>query len=265
MTKEATGNIKHALARLKHLTTARYRNGHGVHSPAVYEFVSNVLFSSDKKDNCKKLEVLVKKLKKDKQVINFTELGGGSHFFKDTSREIKSLIVKSSVKKRYGRLLYRIANYYQPSTILEIGTSIGISTLYMALGAPKSRIQTIEGNSSVIEIAKQNATFLNVDNIIFHHGLFDTILPKITNHTKPPELVFMDGNHTYAATLSYFRQISRSMQKGIIILDDIYWSTGMKEAWQQIVKESVVSIDIFQFGIILIDEMLTPGYYKVRY
>jgi hypothetical protein len=54
-------------------------------------------------------------------------------------------------------------------------------------------------------------------------------------------------------------------KKGILVFDDIYWSAEMKKAWMAIMEDAVITIDLYKLGIVVIDEMLTPGNYRVRY
>jgi predicted O-methyltransferase YrrM len=156
-------------------------------------------------------------------------------------------------------------NYYQPKCIIELGTSVGISSICMALANKKAVVHTIEGNKQVMEIAMEYAQSINIHSINFYHGMFDEVLPKLLLTVQTPEFVFIDGNHTYEATLKYYKYFKKYVQKGILVFDDIYWSAEMKKAWMAIMEDAVITIDLYKLGIVVIDEMLTPGNYRVRY
>jgi predicted O-methyltransferase YrrM len=253
------------LEGFRYFVLAKYRNGHGVHSPVVYDLVRNVIGDKQKYDDYKKIEQYILELKTDTTSLKYAEMGGGSHTFSKGHRKVNELARISGVHKKYGRLLYRMVAYYKPWVVLELGTSIGISTMYMALGNNTSSIHTIEGNKALSDFASECAGNLNLKNIQFYQANFDEVLPSILDGIEMPSLVFIDGNHTYDASMRYFELISEKMKNGIIVFDDIYWSKGMRKAWKEIVREADVTIDLFQFGMVVIGDMLTPGYYRVRF
>lgn len=250
---------------LKYQSASKHWRGHGVHSPCVFEFTRKVLFDRTKYSDYNKMNAVTKALKKTKLEVEVIELGGGSRVFSKESRSVSSMLKLSSVRKKYGRLLYRIAKFYEPSNVVELGTSLGISSLFLAIGNKNGRVFTIEGNKPLIEIAQSNCKKLKVENISFIHGNFDSELPEILDYIGGVELAFIDGNHTYEATLTAYKLIRSHMKKGFLIFDDIYWSVGMQKAWEAIKEREHVCIDLYQFGIVIIGEQLTPGDYQIRY
>lgn len=135
----------------------------------------------------------------------------------------------------------------------------------MASGNSDAELITIEGVEQIVQIAQRNFKNSGQNNIIQLKGTFDEKLPELFQGGYKPEFTFIDGNHTYEATIRYFGWIYNSMEQGIIILDDIYWSCEMRKAWDHILAKSQVSIDIFQFGIIVKKDSLTPGNYMIRF
>jgi len=250
---------------VKYKLCSGYWKGNRIHSPAAFEFVNKVLSDKTNYNEYKLVKGVREKLSRDKSTIVIKELGGGSRKFHKADRKIKSLIQNSSVSVKYGKLLYRAVKYYKPDIVIEIGTSLGISALYMALANEGTLIHTIEGNKALMDTAKNNILAAGCNNVRFHHGLFDDVLPELLSTTKVPALVFVDGNHTYKATMTYYKLIKEKMKEGLIIFDDIYWSSEMKMAWKEIVDSSDISIDLYRVGIILTGNMLTPCNYRVRF
>lgn len=250
---------------LKYLAFARHSGGHGLHSPFMYEFTKKVLFDKKRYSDYEKIKAVAKDLKKTDLKIEVKELGGGSRVFSKESRKVSMVLKSSSVRRKYCQLLYRIARFYQAENIIELGTSVGMSSLFMAIGNRKGQVITLEGNKSLIEIAKSSSVKLNIDNINFIHGNFDTQLPKILTNKSKVDLAFIDGNHTYEATLKYYSIIRNHIGKGFIIFDDIYWSKGMQKAWTAIKAKEHVCIDLYHFGIVIVGEQLTPGHYRIRF
>jgi len=105
-------------------------------------------------------------------MLPIENIGAGSVKQKSKYQKIKEMVGFSSVKPKYGKLLFRIARYYKPSTIIELGTSVGVSTLYLAKGAPQSKIVTLEGNASVCDYARTVFKKYQLSNIKAMNGLF---------------------------------------------------------------------------------------------
>lgn len=243
-----------------------YRKGHGIHSPAVYEFVSKVLFSNYANEDLRKSDLLIKELRNNQELVAFTEYGSGSFRLPEKKRKISDIASKAGVRKKFGHLLYRMVSYYCPEEIIETGTSVGVSTFYIAAGMHReSKLYTIEGNEAVQQIAKSTIEKLGKPQMEFISGLFEKELSALLARLSHLQFAFLDGNHSYQATMLYFNQVDRKMEKGIIVLDDIYLNHGMEKAWKEIQQLSNVTIDLYYMGIVLKGEILTPGHYRIRF
>jgi predicted O-methyltransferase YrrM len=246
---------------------SRHRKGHGIHSPYAYDFVSNVIFDKTKYPEYNLIKHMRNELLTSDISLPAGKYGAGSVLMGNGLRKLKDIVIKSSVLPKFGELLFRIAKYYKPSFIIELGTSIGISTLYLVKGAPGSRIVTIEGNTSVCEFAQSlfNKHQLNTIEII--NELFDDCLSGFDNNYPPPGLVFIDGNHACEPVLRYFNYFSKLIKAGFLIIDDINWSYDMRKAWKIIKMNPVakVTIDLFFMGIVIFQKSITPGHYTIRF
>lgn len=243
---------------------AGHSKGRRIHSPLVYEFVTNALFKKESCQELVKIEKLREKCLRDESKLYFQEMGGSAQL-KNPYRSVDALARETIIKKKYGEVLFNINRHYRPEKVLELGTSIGFSSLYMALGYSSSTIYTLEGNRSVIDVAKTNAKSIGISNIKYYEGNFNKTLDPVLKEMGTIDLAFVDGNHTYSGTLEYFKKIKSRMPQGIIVFDDIYWSKGMKQAWNEIKASSAITIDIYQFGIVFVNYEATPGHYRVRY
>ncbi len=252
---------------LDYLIKSKHRKGQGIHSPFVFEFISEVIFDKKTYPEYQFLDTVRGELNSAGEILPFEIIGAGSDQLKSKYNKVSDLVRISSVKPKYGKLLFRIAHYYNPSTIIELGTSIGLSALCLAKGAPKSDIATIEGNTTVCEYARSLFNKYNTGNIKAINGLFDDYLPYFEKKYPKPDLVFIDGNHTSEATLRYFDFFINKINDGFLIIDDINWSDGMRRAWKEIQHDdrAMVTIDLFFMGIIIKRKSITPGHFKVRY
>ena len=240
---------------LWYLLKASNGKGHGIHSPFVFSFIKNVLTKKTNADWATKIENYRNQLFSNKQSITIVDLGAGAA---QQSHNIKKVaqIAKGALKsKKYSRLLHRMVAYFKPIAVLEMGTSLGITSCYLAQALPSTKLVTMEGAPEVAELA--HATFQNLGytNIQLMVGNFDQNLPLYLNEVDKVGLVFIDGNHSYAPTMDYFNQLlSKSNQDAIFIFDDIHWSSEMEKAWEEIKADARVSltIDLFYIGIVFL-------------
>jgi predicted O-methyltransferase YrrM len=174
----------------------------------------------------------------------------------------------SPVSGKYGKLLSNMAAEFGGNMIIELGTSLGISAMYMAASRPGAIVYTIEGCGEVAAIAKNNFTEANLTNINLLEGSFDDVLPGLLKKENKPGLVFIDGNHRKEPLLKYFNLINEYSDSGtVVIMDDINYSAEMNEAWNEIKQNGKVAvcIDIFQMGILFFREGIARAAYTIRY
>ncbi len=248
---------------LRYLATARGR--HGVHSPFMYAITDRVLHGQEVP--AIPIERIRDSMRSSREVISVTDYGAG-HNGKAYPREVRMIARCSGITRRHGQLLYRLARHLEPESVLELGTSLGFGTMYLAAGAPNASIVTLEGCPATAAIAEANFREAGLTNIELITGPFEDTLDKVLEGDFRPGLVFFDGNHTRDATLRYFRRcISRRGEKAAFVFDDINWSHGMREAWNEVRSEPLVSAtaDLFRLGIAFFDPGLQKEDFVLRY
>ena len=251
---------------IKYFCTAKTK--YNAHSPFLYQFITKVLNKDTQDTNCTKIEQLRSQLYNSNIIIEITDFGAGSHINKSKKRKIKDIAKNSAKNSKFGKLLYRIVQFYKPNNILELGTSLGISTLYLAKARDRSKIYSLEGCPETIKIAKKNFDILKAKNINTILGDFENTLQKNLKHIKNIDLAFIDGNHQQKATIKYFEQcLIYSNNNTILIFDDIHWSKGMENAWNYIKthKKTTLTIDLFYIGIVFIKSELSKENYIIRF
>ncbi|MBL4707840.1 MAG: class I SAM-dependent methyltransferase [Flavobacteriales bacterium] len=226
---------------------------HGIHSPFVYELNETIFKEKVKFYAFEEVESIRAKLLLTTKKLTIHDLGAGSQTNNSNKRAIGD-IAKSALKSpKKAQVLFRLAYHFKPTNILELGTSLGISTAYLAKACPKANIITIEGAPEVANVAAINFEKLKLNNISQVVGNFDSILESELKQLKKVDFVFFDGNHKKAPTLSYFHTCLKYAEKdSIFIFDDIYWSKEMTEAWEEIKShpEVSVTIDCFEMGLV---------------
>ena len=252
---------------LGYLVKARHRKGHGIHSPYVFEMVTKVFFDKTKYADYDLFINIRKKLSDCDTKLQVETLGAKSGFFNTDERMVHDLVRISSVKPKFGKLLYRLVKYYRPSTIVELGTSIGLSTIYLAKGNPEAKVITAEGSSALCEFAKKTFLENKFTNILVKQGMFDDFLDELSEEIFKSVVVFIDGNHQYNSILHYFNFFAERMTEGIIVLDDIHWSRGMNRAWREITRResSQACIDLFGMGIVILRQGITRQNYTIKF
>jgi len=257
-----------ALRYLNYFIFSCHRNGHGIHSPFVFNLVSNIFRNKTRPDIVCSIEKIRNRLLEDPRSIKVTDLGAGSKKMKNSLRKVSDITRYSAIPGKYGILLSNMAEAFGRPFILEFGTSLGISTMYLAASCPEAEVITLEGCSATSEIASDNFREAGLRNIRILNGPFDEILPEIRNEKICPGLVFIDGNHRKKPVITYFNQVAdMSDNNSVVIIDDINSSREMAEAWCEIKnhKNVTVSVDVFRMGIVFFREGLNHFNYVVRY
>ncbi|UCE95032.1 MAG: class I SAM-dependent methyltransferase [Flavobacteriaceae bacterium] len=200
----------------------------------------------------KKARQFRKELIQSKESIVVKDFGAGSKVFKGNQRAVSKIAKNAGISKRRGKLLAKTLHYFKPENVLEIGTSLGIATAYMSLGAPNAHITTLEGCPATAGVAKKQLEKFKMKNIKVIEGEFEATLDLVLKNQQY-DLIFFDGNHQKGPTIDYFEKcMNAAHEESIFIFDDIHWTPEMEEAWEYIINhESVkLSVDTFKWGLV---------------
>jgi predicted O-methyltransferase YrrM len=256
-------NIRLTYKYLAHLLTARNTRGHGVHSPFMFNFIRYVLEEKHAFYIFKHIERVRKAMLVDSRMIDVTDFGTG----KSGERKVADIAEKALKKPELAQLLFRTISHFGCKYILELGTSLGISTMYMASVSSKSQCITIEGCSELANIARQNFDKLGLKQIKLINSNIDEQLGNILTEYGQQDFIFIDANHRFEPLMHYFEIcLNHIGDNSIIVVDDIYWSPEMEAAWKVIKENPRVksTIDIFHMGFVFFNPILTKKHYKVK-
>ena len=251
---------------LKHRFTSKSR--HGTHSPFVYKLTDEVIYDFNAKSDYKSIEAQRKKLFNDDSLIQVTDLGAGSHLNKNRTKKVKQIAKNALKNPRLAQLIYRLAKDNQPKSIIELGTCLGITSAYLSKACPEADVITIEGCPETAKVAYRNFQELGLDNVELRVGNFDTLLPDVIEQESKLDFVYVDGNHRKEATINYFNWCLPKVHEGsLLIFDDIYWSEGMKEAWEEIKRhpEVTVTVDLFWIGLVYFKKGQAKEHFKIKF
>jgi predicted O-methyltransferase YrrM len=240
-----------------------------MHSPFVFQFILHVLNNKSGFIPPQEIETLRHRLKKDRRLLQIEDLGAGSRVSATKERTVQQLATSALKPPKYAHLLFRLVKHYQPETILELGTSLGITTSYLATANPAANVTTIEGSKAVAEIAASNFSTLGLKNIELLNGSFDDILPSVISQQPSIDLAYIDGNHRYQPTINYFHQfLLTTHNDSILVFDDIHWSAEMEQAWEEIKNHPSVkcTVDIFFLGFVFFrSEFKVKQHFSIRF
>lgn len=303
-------NLHAAAAYATHLLKARSTAGHGVHSPFMFRFITEVIGGRNDRAIQREVEGLRREMLADRREVRVRDLGAGSVVMGKGERSVRKIAFAAAVPKRETALLARIAGSLDKirsggaeighqsgvagtghrsggsetglgsevggtghrsgeeseAVTLELGTSLGISTLALALGAPHRRVISVEGCPEVAAIALENLRQHGAHNAEVLCMEFGEALALLRNRGTKVALAFIDGNHRGAALTDYVHMIREMGEEMIIIADDIHMNRDMMHAWRSLQSGNLApaSLETLRMGMLFCLRNLTPGNYRVR-
>jgi predicted O-methyltransferase YrrM len=263
-----TNKLLQLYAGIRYYIFSKHRRGYGIHSPFMYDLIRNVMMKASG-NKCSNL--VSSEFKRFVDSFSYkksnTEFGAGSRQV-NSSQNIIQLAKTSGLKGKYLNLICELVSYYKLNSFLELGTCCGITSATLAKSNPELEITTIEGNEERYHIANQLFEKLEISNVNAICGDFRSELKRFSDDNLKFDLIFIDGDHTYSATVeNYQKAIHLCSDQGIVIIDDIYWSGGMTKAWREIISDerAIVTVDLFRMGIVFLGRKQVKQSFTIRF
>jgi len=154
-------------------------------------------------------------------------------------------------------LLFRLIQCFEAKIIVDLGTSLGLTTAYLAVATKPygGQVLTFEGCPQTAAVARQNFKRLGLENVDIVVGNLDETLGPGIAALDPVDFVFFDANHRYEPTIRYFETcLTNSYNDTVFVFDDIHWSEEMEQAWDYIKAHPTVSVtvDLFWVGLVFL-------------
>ncbi len=246
-----------------------------LHSPFIFGLYQTCIKQQKDHTTFNEIENIRKQLLKNTNIITYTDLGAGSNLLSNNIEKSIGSIAKAHLKPaRIAQIIHRIVLNYKYKNIIELGTSLGVTSSYIASALKQNfepnvvNFTTIEGSSAIKQIANKQFTSLKLSDYINSvEGNFNEQLEPVLNSYKNVDVFFVDGNHTYEATMKYFEKaLPFAHNDSVFIFDDIYWSSGMTKAWEEIKLHSKVqqTVDLFFIGLVYFRTEQIRQHFKLR-
>lgn len=250
-----------AFAYLRYLWKAQ--GIHKAHSPFIFSLFNEVLNRNKHFYVFDHIEAQRRLLSKDHGLISVEDHGAGSNRLKGNVRRISSIANSSLKRPKYAQCLFRLCDHLHAKQVLELGTSLGLTTAYLA--AATEEVTSVEGAPEIAHIARNQLKQLDLHATVVN-AVFAEVLPEL--QTKEYDVIFIDGHHKGEALLSYAEALIPTLtENGVLVVDDINWSSDMQTAWQQLAQrqEFELAVDLFEMGILFKRKGMQKQYQVLRY
>ena len=258
-------SIQYGLRFLRHALAVKYPKS--ISDPWARRISEALCYPTVPENAMRRIESLRDELLSSNEQLTVTDFGAGSRVFREPIRPVARMAHVVLKAKHEARSLYGLVDAVQPKVMLELGTSFGITSLYLAAAAQSGTLMTLEGDPATAAIAKRVFHSSKTKNIKLFEGTFEDSLPIVLPAIPRLDVVFFDGNHQKEPTLRYFELcLTKIHDHTVFVFDDINWSQEMAEAWIQIKAHPAVkaTVDAFVFGIVLFSPTRRKRHFTIR-
>jgi predicted O-methyltransferase YrrM len=224
------------------------------HSPLLFSLFTSCCDDRNDPSSYQQIESRRKQLIGSKETVARIDYGAGSMHVRSGQKQKIASIARHALSSSFQcRFMARLATFTDAKTILEFGSSLGISGAYLAAGNAGAKVVTVEGDPELTIRAEKIFQNLNLKNIQIIQSTFEDYILNESGRLNSIDLLFLDGNHQSQALLTYYHGLkNRYTSNTIIIVDDIYWSKDMQVAWSALIAlpEVKQSVDCYYFGLL---------------
>lgn len=236
----------------------RSKNRHGLHSPFVYKLVDQVIYNEAHKPVYDELE-------RHRDALFIDE---GPVTVAGKQNTISQVTIDMLRSPKLAQLLHRLAVFTKPDNIVELGTRLGLTTLYLQAAVPNAKIYSLDNLAQTADVSKEVIDRAEAENISIITGNYDDTLPSLISGLDKLDLVYIDGNHTRNEIVDYLAWcLPKVHESTILIFDDIYWNNETKQAWAQIkaTPQVTATVDLFWLGLVFFKQGQAKEDFKIRF
>lgn len=240
-------------------------NEHSLKSSFEYGLYTRALNPADNHSSNTEIENIRKKWLNSNQSIESIVFGAESTV--SESKNVRQIAAEGISHWKLSKQLCGVIDHLGCESVLELGTSLGINAAYLAGCQTVTRLVSVDANSHLINLAKQTLHQAEIP-VELITGEVDAAIEELVKRNESFDLVFVDANHTYEATLRYFQFLKHLIHdESVIIFDDINWSPEMTKAWNEIKADAHVTMAVenFQIGLIFFNSKYTRKSYVLDF
>lgn len=222
----------------------------GIHSPFVFELYNEVIRHPYHFYAFEEIEQERHRLLASRSKLEYEDLGA---IKTQVSTSVSALARRSLMPVEEAIVLFQLAFWLKPHCIVELGTCLGITTAYLAKSGTAS-VYTFEGIPALLKEAREVWQNLNLTAVHSIEGKIEDTFPDWLQSAKPKiDLLILDANHSYEATMENFTKALPYLHPGsCVVVDDLYWSKEMTTAWSEIKNhpKTTLALDFYRFGLV---------------
>jgi predicted O-methyltransferase YrrM len=157
-----------------------------------------------------------------------------------------------AVKTFEAQCVYSIVKHLKATEILEVGTGLGFSTLYLAQAIHELEGRTLHSIDLLdISIKRAQVLFQKTNNlkalekVKFHSGASEEVLPSFENNL---DFALIDGSHSYEDVKSDFLKLYPKVKKGgAIAFHDVQTTLGLGpgKLWKELLNKQLLKDEGF--------------------
>ena len=209
-----------------------------IHSPFVFEFVQEVLEDKRNYYYFNTIKHFIKRIESDTTPINDGK--------RETHTKVSAVASKQHVSTSIGQLLFRTINHYQPTIALELGTGLGLNTLYQCTPSTSMEFHTFESNKAFAQVAQENFQILGIRHVQLHIGAIEKNVQLLLSTISPPNYLFLN---TELSTSFLQTLLDKCDPESIIIVNKPHTKGATQWNWFCQQEAITLTFDLYTVGL----------------
>lgn len=243
----------------------RYRRGFGVHSPFVFNLITKVIEEKCLYYSFYDIELVRRQFFFRQELIAYPDSRQKGLFRQCT---VGGIVRREGIRPAHGALLFRLANYFKPQHILQVGASVGLSTLYLTSYAKGLKCIVLENVPAFADIARQVFDKAGCTSVELRVGAYKALLPAALEEMKRPDFIFFNALEDETDAAELFNQcLAHVHNDTVCVCAGIQTTPRMRAFWKTVcgLPEVTVTLDLYSVGIILFNKKLHKRNYIVYF
>lgn len=227
------------------INRVRHAHGYGIHSPFAYRLVTKVIKERAPYYAYDEIDAIWEEVK------HRAEVSGIASRYRIPSR-------------KEARLLFRLVNHFHPASILEVGTRLGISSLYLKRASGKAALVVADSDPAVRKTVGGLFDEWGVEIELPDMPAACTVGNFFTA-CRPGDMLVLHSGCGEPQQLGEW--IETALQKGLLLFLGGIDKREAAACWQKIKSDDRVrvTVDLKSFGFVTCDPKLNKQDYQISF